>query len=105
MGWIWFIPTFHIPSTATPDPTKILLARKEIDFPLGIGAALVDVEISISPCSALEAEEGIIQPPARQTSEDSREGDGRSEPAGFAAAVTAAAGLGEVVDAKQAAED
>ncbi|KAF7974862.1 hypothetical protein HWV62_11109 [Athelia sp. TMB] len=108
MGWIWFIPTFHIPSTSTPDPTKILLTRKEIDFPLGIGASLVDVEISISPCSALEVEEGIIQPPARQTSEDSREGDGRSEPAGFTVtvqAVTAAAGLGEAVDAKQAAED
>lgn len=108
IGWIWFIPAFHIPSAfpLPSAPAKILLARKEIDFPLGIGAALIDVEISISACS--NSDEEIVQPPARQTSQESREGDGKSEPAGFAATVeaaVAAAGSGEVVDARQGAED
>ncbi|KZP14936.1 hypothetical protein FIBSPDRAFT_1048458 [Athelia psychrophila] len=111
MGWIWFIPAFHIPPalSLSSAPTKILLTRKEIDFPLGIGAALIDVEIAISSCS--NSEEEIVQPPARQTSQESREGDGISEPAGFVATVeaataaaTVAGGLSEVVDAKQAAE-
>lgn len=107
MGWIWFIPQFHIAAASLSSaPTKILLTRKEIDFPLGIGAALIDVEITISACSV--SGDDTIQPPARHTSKESREGDGKSEPAGFVATVEAAvsaAGLGEVVDVKQAAED
>ncbi|KAF7980319.1 hypothetical protein HWV62_39122 [Athelia sp. TMB] len=102
MGWIWFIPTFHIPSNFIPTPQKFLLARKEIDFHVGIGAALVDVEIIMSP---LEDCEEIIQLPAIQMNED---GDGRSEPAGFAAAtvqaVTAAARPGGTINVRQAAE-
>ncbi|KAJ7593470.1 phosphatases II [Mycena floridula] len=55
MGWIWFVPTFHMPqpppsstsSAMTTTTTKILLTRKEIDFPLGLGSAIIDVEISL----------------------------------------------------------
>lgn len=30
-----------------PKTTKLVLTRKEIDFPIGIGCAIVDVEISL----------------------------------------------------------
>ncbi len=53
MGWFWFIPTFHmphpIPSSASEKtaPTHFKLSRKEVDFPLGIGSHLVDVDIEM----------------------------------------------------------
>jgi phosphatidylinositol-3,4,5-trisphosphate 3-phosphatase/dual-specificity protein phosphatase PTEN len=30
-----------------PKTTKLVLTRKEMDFPIGIGSAIVDVEISL----------------------------------------------------------
>src|SRR5687767_1495264 len=75
MGWMWFIPCFHLPQPppavgSEPAPTtKILISRSEVDFPLGFGALLVDVEIefgwsveedevaeTVSPSQADEAE-------------------------------------------------
>lgn len=49
MGWLWFIPAFHMsaPFAQPENTTKFLLTRQEIDFPLGIGSAIVDVEISL----------------------------------------------------------
>lgn len=53
MGWLWIIPAFHMPqpdSSAPLEPgeaTKLTLTRKEIDFPIGIGSELIDVEISM----------------------------------------------------------
>jgi phosphatidylinositol-3,4,5-trisphosphate 3-phosphatase/dual-specificity protein phosphatase PTEN len=55
MGWIWLIPTFHIPQPSlmrngggmTPTRTTLRLKRKEVDFPVGLGAGIVDVEISL----------------------------------------------------------
>ncbi|KAG6820917.1 hypothetical protein H0H93_009691 [Arthromyces matolae] len=46
MGWFWFVPAFHMISSSE-EPTKLLLARKEIDFPLGLGSAIIDVEIQM----------------------------------------------------------
>jgi phosphatidylinositol-3,4,5-trisphosphate 3-phosphatase/dual-specificity protein phosphatase PTEN len=49
MGWLWFIPCFHLPQPPTPTtaPVKFVLPRSEIDFPLGLGALLLDVEITL----------------------------------------------------------
>jgi phosphatidylinositol-3,4,5-trisphosphate 3-phosphatase/dual-specificity protein phosphatase PTEN len=53
---MWFIPTFHmppLPSTgivggATPAPkSTFTLTRKEIDFPIGLGSAIVDFAIDM----------------------------------------------------------
>jgi phosphatidylinositol-3,4,5-trisphosphate 3-phosphatase/dual-specificity protein phosphatase PTEN len=54
MGWIWLIPIFHMPH---PPPTvqdahgamaqTIRFSRKEVDFSIGLGAGIVDVEISL----------------------------------------------------------
>lgn len=55
MGWFWFIPTFHMPQ---PPPSKSvetlttpvhwLLSRKDVDFPVGFGAWIVDVDVEMS---------------------------------------------------------
>jgi phosphatidylinositol-3,4,5-trisphosphate 3-phosphatase/dual-specificity protein phosphatase PTEN len=47
-GWFWFIPAFHMPGPTSAEghaQTRLTLGRKEVDFPLGIGKSLVDVEI------------------------------------------------------------
>ncbi|KAG9075700.1 Telomerase protein component 1 [Ceratobasidium sp. 370] len=46
MGWIWFIPAFHLADGETE--TTIRLTRKDLDFPLGIGAWIEDVEIVLT---------------------------------------------------------
>ncbi|KAG9104575.1 Telomerase protein component 1 [Ceratobasidium sp. 392] len=46
MGWIWFIPAFHMTDNATE--TTIKLTRKELDFPLGVGAWIEGVEIVLT---------------------------------------------------------
>lgn len=53
MGWIWFIPTFHMPqpppSAETPTtPVHWLLSRKDVDFPIGFGAWIVDIDVEMS---------------------------------------------------------
>jgi phosphatidylinositol-3,4,5-trisphosphate 3-phosphatase/dual-specificity protein phosphatase PTEN len=45
-GWFWFIPAFHMAEDA-PAPTTLTLGRKEVDFPLGLGKALVDVAVEL----------------------------------------------------------
>lgn len=53
MGWIWFIPAFHIPQPPTstlndvPQTTHIRFCRKDVDFPLGIGARIIDIDIEM----------------------------------------------------------
>ncbi|KAF8899795.1 hypothetical protein CPB84DRAFT_1836771 [Gymnopilus junonius] len=55
MGWFWFIPTFHMPqpppssSASLPSTTKakVILTRKDLDFALGIGSSIIDVEIEM----------------------------------------------------------
>jgi phosphatidylinositol-3,4,5-trisphosphate 3-phosphatase/dual-specificity protein phosphatase PTEN len=80
------------------------LTRKEVDFPLGVGSALIDVEISLEVCG--EAEARMVHPLMRQTSQKSREGE--HEPTGIAAITVTAAtagGVEEAVKTRQAAED
>ncbi|TCD68747.1 Telomerase protein component 1 [Steccherinum ochraceum] len=104
MGWFWFIPTFHMPPRDAEQQTVTLkLTRQEVDFAVGIGSHIVDLEVNLEWCSESA---DIISPPERTTSVESREGKG--EPAGVAAAVEAVASagtVGEIVEAKQAAED
>lgn len=82
--------------------TTLRLNRKELDFPLGIGANIIDLEVTMEWCSETA---GVVAPPARQSSSESGAGEG--EPAGLAATMKAvtAGNLGEAVEAKQAAED
>ena len=45
MGWFWFVPTFHLKQN---EPSTVMrLGRKEVDFPLGPGEWIVDVEIGM----------------------------------------------------------
>jgi phosphatidylinositol-3,4,5-trisphosphate 3-phosphatase/dual-specificity protein phosphatase PTEN len=107
MGWIWFIPAFHMPelSFASGQQTaKFFLTRKEVDFPLGIGSGILDVEICLEWLRPTDTE--LVQPPARLSSQE-EEAQGKSgEPSGVAAvhAITAAT-VTDVIHAKQAAED
>ncbi|KAL4253065.1 Dual-specificity lipid and protein phosphatase [Abortiporus biennis] len=105
MGWFWFIPTFHMPhprSSNQGSKTSWTLTRKELDFPLGVGSYIIDLELTMEWCS--EAAD-VIAPPERQSSKESRAGEG--EPAGVAATAEAitAGNISNAFEAKQAAED
>ena len=79
------------------------LTRKELDFPIGIGEHLVDVDIEMEWLRPEDAE--AVQPPAR---EDSLEEEQAGEPKGLAAqapAVVAGRTMGDVVEAGEAATD
>lgn len=48
MAWMWLIPSFHMaPETSS---SAILLARDELDFPVGIGKDILDVEVKMEWC-------------------------------------------------------
>ncbi|KAK0240302.1 phosphatases II [Armillaria nabsnona] len=100
MGWIWFIPIFHMPpppstSDARDAPTvsTFRLTRKDLDFPLGIGSSILDMEVTLEWLSESDAE--AVQPFTRTSGEE--------EPLGLANTVQAIAAVD--VEAKQAAED
>ena len=53
MGWFWFIPAFHMPlltgnelSLGT-ETVHFQLKKSDIDFPLGVGAWIIDVDVSM----------------------------------------------------------
>ncbi|KAF7430287.1 Telomerase protein component 1 [Pleurotus ostreatus] len=99
MGWFWFIPTFHMGEFL--GPAKFTLSKKDIDFPLGIGSAILDVEILMEWVSEGEP----LQPAARQTSEDALV-KGENEPAGLAPMLPLVSEpMAPAVEVKQAAED
>ncbi|KAH7882372.1 hypothetical protein F5I97DRAFT_1816987 [Phlebopus sp. FC_14] len=50
LGWLWFIPAFHISPESSS--SSVILTRDEIDFAIGLGKALIDVELSLVRCSA-----------------------------------------------------
>jgi len=111
MGWLWFIPTFHMPqpppqtASEVPAPIHFKLTRKEIDFPVGIGSWIVDLDIEMQ---WLPLDSRAV-PPARKTTQDEMQGKG-SEPVsgGVLAGVGQIATGGAVesaVDTAQAARD
>lgn len=119
MGWAWFIPTFHMPqpppSTSTggqPSPTIFKLEHKDIDFAIGIGGDILDVEVTMewipSPGGLGDGSEAA-QPPSRVGSGEEIEATAGAGAGVAAAAALHAAGkgvdIGEVVEATQAAAD
>ncbi|KAI0341469.1 phosphatases II [Trametopsis cervina] len=103
LGWFWFIPTFHMKhprSSADDASVNLRLTRAEIDFPLGIGAHIVDVEVSMKWCP-----DDVVNPPDRQNSADSDKG--KSDPPGLATALQAAVSgkASEAMEASQAGDD
>lgn len=78
MGWFWFIPEFHFAEGERRKKWK--LTRKELDFPLGVGSDIIDVEIEME-----RADEILAEPPARVNSIESRAG--RGEPSSTVANV------------------
>lgn len=48
MTWMWFIPAFHI-APETPS-SSFLLPRDDLDFPIGIGKDIIDVELKMEWC-------------------------------------------------------
>lgn len=114
MGWLWFIPAFHMPqpppnidsySSSTESPkntvTHFVLTRKEVDFAIGIGAAIVDVDIAMEWIPSFDAE-AKKSPPPTQTSADSLEGKG-GEPA-IAGIMTGLQSAVEGTSAREGAE-
>ncbi|KAF7289897.1 Phosphatases II [Mycena indigotica] len=106
IGWAWFVPTFHMnqphPSSSTdinaPSPTKFTLKRKQMDFPIGLGSSLVDVEIEMEWVQA--ADSASVQPPQTLASPEP-EGIGL----GMKLEAVARGGMGDAAEAKQAAQD
>lgn len=98
MGWFWFIPAFHMTNPVAPaqGETSLSLTRKEVDFPLGIGANIIEVEVGMEWCSKLDS---IISPADRQGSLESQQGTG--DPPALAAVIQAAAS-GQVSEALEA---
>ncbi|KAJ3782813.1 phosphatases II [Lentinula aff. detonsa] len=116
MGWLWFIPTFHMPqpppnsdtSQAQPSSmsSKLILQRKELDFALGIGSSVIDVEIALEWLKENEVE--AVQPPARVNTEDEETAPEKTkEPGGLGATIEAivSGDVTGIVEATQAAED
>jgi phosphatidylinositol-3,4,5-trisphosphate 3-phosphatase/dual-specificity protein phosphatase PTEN len=69
MGWFWFVPAFHFAEGERRKKWK--LTRKELDFPLGVGSDIIDVEIDMERVG-----ETLAEPPARVSSIESRAGKG-----------------------------
>jgi phosphatidylinositol-3,4,5-trisphosphate 3-phosphatase/dual-specificity protein phosphatase PTEN len=103
MGWLWFIPTFHMPAgSEQPDKTKLVLTRKEIDFAIGVGSAIIDIEISMEWLKETDAER--VQPPVRLDSEGEKAQGMDDESTSIAATVQAVA-ADSVIKAEQTSED
>ncbi|KAF9788692.1 phosphatases II [Thelephora terrestris] len=98
MGWFWFIPAFHFAEGEGRKKWK--LTRKELDFPLGVGSDIVDVEVEME-----RVDEALSEPPARVSSIESRAGKG--EPSFNAVNVAHTLASGDVenaLEARQAVE-
>ena len=95
MGWFWFVPTFHFAQGEKKKRWK--LTRKELDFPLGLGSDIIDVEIEME-----RADEMLAEPPARVSSIESRAGKG--EPSSTVANVAHTLISGNVEDAARVSQ-
>jgi phosphatidylinositol-3,4,5-trisphosphate 3-phosphatase and dual-specificity protein phosphatase PTEN len=49
MGWLWIVPLFHLqqPLSRQGEKTTVLLKQSDVDFPLGYGTLLVDIELTL----------------------------------------------------------
>lgn len=103
MGWFWFIPVFHMSDGTV---THFRLGRKDVDFPLGAGAWIVDLDVEMEWTSS---EKGSEVPPPRQTSGDSLAKRGGEPTPGAlltgAAELTGGEGVEGAVHAIQASRD
>lgn len=103
MGWLWFIPAFHIPhsDSAAEKITSLKFQRKEVDFPIGVGSSLLDIEVFLERVP--EAAD-TVKLPSRQDSPVSIQGQ---EPAVVASSLQAATNedVASIAETKQAAED
>ncbi|KAI0032605.1 hypothetical protein K488DRAFT_85711 [Vararia minispora EC-137] len=71
MAWMWLIPAFHLPGLSADgayDPITLVFTKADLDFPIGLGASLVDVAVTLqrvhpsweapsSPCASSGHEE------------------------------------------------
>jgi len=106
MGWLWFIPTFHMPQpppspepSSPLSPTKFVLTRKELDFPVGLGSGIIDVEIEmewIPPSITVDVEPPT---PLSETGGESMRGLDAVQ------VVLGGEGVREAVDVRQGVED
>ena len=81
MGWFWFIPAFHMPpppieslggQLLSPTTVHFKLSRQDIDFHIGPGAALIDVDVAMEwVVPGLNATTDKRAPARPQTNEDS----------------------------------
>ncbi|CAE6405997.1 unnamed protein product [Rhizoctonia solani] len=126
MGWMWFIPAFHMNDGATQSTIK--LTRKDVDFPLGAGAWIEEVEIALTkvensaePTStrsgemraadvlSLDTLKDEQEPPSRVLSPEESDHKGKGEsPAGGLVhgmgRLMAGKGIGEASDAARAVD-
>jgi phosphatidylinositol-3,4,5-trisphosphate 3-phosphatase and dual-specificity protein phosphatase PTEN len=67
MGWLWFVPAFHMPQplprTAddVPQSAHLRLSRKDVDFPLGLGSWIVDIDIEMAWVAVGGEGEALLQ--------------------------------------------
>ncbi|KDQ60191.1 hypothetical protein JAAARDRAFT_32572 [Jaapia argillacea MUCL 33604] len=49
MGWLWLIPSFHMPHNepGASGPVHLTFAKKDIDFPLGLGSSIIDLDVTL----------------------------------------------------------
>ncbi|KIM31148.1 hypothetical protein M408DRAFT_327440 [Serendipita vermifera MAFF 305830] len=64
MGWLWFVPLFHLqqPPSQKGQRTTVVLKRSDVDFPLGYGALLIDIELTLGWDIETHDEELPLQP-------------------------------------------
>jgi len=80
MGWFWFIPTFHILQVPSSTTTLLTLTRKEIDFPIGIGHEIIDVNVSLEWMPESDTvTDAVLQPAVIQSVEAQRVEDAKTE--------------------------
>jgi len=95
IGWMWIVPLFHLrqPPSTKGERTTVLLERSEVDFPLGYGALLVDVELTFG---------WDIETLDEELPREPRSGDGQKTEPGTASVLAAISGN---VEALQATRD
>lgn len=109
MGWVWFIPCFHLSQSQPVSDTvdDFTLSRTDIDFAMGAGSNIIDITISLQRLPEQEARVDT-QPPARLSDETERKMEG--DVVGSTGVLAAVEGVltgqvKDVVEAKQASED